>query len=152
MIETIKGVSIQGKCFENRTKLIFLNDESKKKDKLAIIYGKNGSGKSVIGSAFSAIEAVKSGESKSAQAAGVQQTDVSSQGITASLIDANGHSIQLQDNNKSIHVFNEAYIDRNIRVQTEGLGSIVMLGQQLDLQEEINNYTTIEKNAKKELD
>lgn len=141
MVETIKGVSIQGKCFETRTDLVLLNDENNKVDRIALIYGKNGSGKSAIASAFSAIAAVQT-----------VQTDVCSQGITASLIDANSHPIQYQYNDKAIHVFNEEYIDRNIRVQTDGLGSIVMLGQQVDLQDEIDDYTTRERDAKKSAD
>lgn len=45
MIDKIRGISIQGKCFLNETKFIFF---SKPEDKISLVYGKNGSGKSTI--------------------------------------------------------------------------------------------------------
>lgn len=45
MIDKIRGISIQDKCFLNETKFIFF---SKPEDKISLVYGKNGSGKSTI--------------------------------------------------------------------------------------------------------
>lgn len=45
MIEKIRGISIQGKCFTNETNFIFF---TKPEEKISLVYGKNGSGKSTI--------------------------------------------------------------------------------------------------------
>ena len=56
MYKSIAGISINGKYFENESRLKLF---SKEDERLSIIYGKNGSGKSTIAEAFSAY---KSGE------------------------------------------------------------------------------------------
>ena len=45
MVERINGISIKGRCYKDLTKLKIFN---KNTDRLAIVYGKNGSGKSTI--------------------------------------------------------------------------------------------------------
>lgn len=45
MIEKVKGLSICGRCFSKKTNLTFFPNDN---DRIAIVYGKNGSGKSTI--------------------------------------------------------------------------------------------------------
>lgn len=40
MYENIKGISVQGKCFEKITNLNFFNEETQK---ISLIFGRNGS-------------------------------------------------------------------------------------------------------------
>ena len=49
MIEKIKGIAIQGRCFSNRTTLMLYPNPN---DRISVIYGKNGSGKSTISTGF----------------------------------------------------------------------------------------------------
>lgn len=50
MIENVKGLSINGRCFLEETNLAFFPGE---KDRIAVVYGENGSGKSTISDGFS---------------------------------------------------------------------------------------------------
>lgn len=49
MIEKIKGITIQGRCFSNSTTLALYPNPN---DRISVIYGKNGSGKSTISTGF----------------------------------------------------------------------------------------------------
>lgn len=85
-------------------------------DRIAIVYGKNGSGKSTISYGFSQIA---SGED--------------TEELSASLIDRADNEIDLVPESK-IFVFNEKYIDENVKIDADGLGTIILLGGQVDLQ------------------
>lgn len=126
MIEKIKGLSIQGRCFPVETKLNFYPSEA---DRISIVYGRNGSGKSTISTAFSSI------------ASGEPLADVS-----AHLFDKSKSTITLSQDCK-IYVFNEDYIDQNVKINDDGLGTIILLGGQVDLQSEIDHYIEMESRA-----
>lgn len=49
MYENIKGISVQGKCFEKLTNLNFFNEDTQR---ISLIFGRNGSGKSTISNAL----------------------------------------------------------------------------------------------------
>lgn len=124
MIETIKGISIQGRCFSSPTNFKFFQGAD---DRISIIYGKNGSGKSTISEGIHSL---------------ASENCVSD--ITASLSDDNGNPILLDKPAESIFVFNENYTDRNVKIDDDGLGAIVLLGGQVDLQAEIESYEQLE--------
>ena len=86
MIEKVKGILINGRCFAKETPLSFFPGEN---DRIAIVYGKNGSGKSTISDGFSQIA---SGDF--------------SEELSASLIDRSDNMIALAAESK-IFVFNE---------------------------------------------
>lgn len=112
------GITINGKYFENETKLIFFPKENQR---ISIIYGKNGSGKSTIAKAYSAY---KYGELNY-----FNKVDI---------INSDGSPALLSDEDKqNIFVFDEKYIENNIRLQKDGLNTIVMLGEQVDLDKQI---------------
>ncbi|MCI7152121.1 MAG: AAA family ATPase [Flavonifractor plautii] len=122
MIEKVKGLSICGRCFSKKTNLAFFPNDN---DRIAIVYGKNGSGKSTISDGFSQIA---SGED--------------TEELSASLIDRADNEIGLVPESK-IFVFNEKYIDENVKIDADGLGTIILLGGQVDLQADINRYTAL---------
>ena len=63
MIEKVKGLSICGRCFSKKTNLAFFPNDN---DRIAIVYGKNGSGKSTISDGFSQIASGEDAEELSA--------------------------------------------------------------------------------------
>ncbi|MDD4121189.1 MAG: AAA family ATPase [Clostridia bacterium] len=98
---------------------------------MAIIYGKNGSGKSTISRAFSSIKDVNSTTT-----------------ISAELIDINKVRINTKPEQLvNIFVFNEDYVLRKIRLQDDGLGTIIMFGEQVDLDDKISKAQTEYDNA-----
>lgn len=130
MIEKIRGIRIQGKCFTNETKLIFF---TKLEDKISLIYGKNGSGKSTIS------EGIK-----------VSADKASSTELSANFIDENQHDLALPEIMDSVFVFNENYIDKNVKIDDDGLGTIILLGGQTDIQSQIDSCQKEIDNAQEE--
>ena len=122
MIEKVKGISIHGRCFSQETILPFFPGDN---DRIAIVYGKNGSGKSTISDGFSCIVSNDTFEE-----------------LSASLIDRSDRCLALAEESK-IFVFNEKYIDENVKIDADGLGTIILLGGQVDLQADIDHYATL---------
>lgn len=102
--------------------------------KASLVYGRNGSGKSTIARSFKKLkgEAIPSIQS-------VSTFDIHSVPVTLS-----------EDDQKHIFIFDEDFINENVRVQEDGLGSIVMLGEQAGLADLIiaatNDLHTAEAN------
>lgn len=134
MIKNIKGISINGGDFKNKCSLcIFPKDDDTKK--VALIYGKNGSGKTCISKAFYEY------------ANGCKEFN----------------DIQLLDNGLSyidkkkidlthIHVFNEKFIEEKIRFKNDGLDAIVMFGGLAELDKEIDEKKEIIIETRKKID
>ena len=75
MLENIKGLKIQGRCFSEETDLILFPNPN---DRISIVYGKNGSGKSTISEGLSSI------------AENIFPTD-----LTASLLNTENHTVDV---------------------------------------------------------
>ena len=133
MIEKIRGLSIKGRCFEEKTSFKFYE---KAEDRIALVYGKNGSGKSTISAGFSMLTNNDEGAANE---------------LEASLFDEVNQPITVSENDK-IFVFNEEYIDNNVKIDGDGLGTIILLGSQVDLQTQIEAATNARDNAKNEYD
>ncbi len=86
-----------------------------------ILYGRNGSGKSSISRAISAYVSDSSMESPHIE-------------FDEPLND---------DDKKHIFVFNEDYIEKNIKVEQDGLHPIIMLGEQVELDLQIKEYEAV---------
>lgn len=126
MLNDIRTIKIQGANFESLTSFPLLYDESQHPVKAVLLYGRNGSGKSTIARAFRKIK-------------GLPVNNIQ----TAGLYDEQGTAISLSSNEKEhIYVFDEDFVNENVRVQEDGLGSIVMLGEQAGLAEQIDTATT----------
>ena len=118
MYEHICGLLVKGKCFTENAKLPFFTSEG---HRISIVYGKNGAGKTTIAEAFSAYKNYDSSSS-----------------LQVSLFGFNDSVIKIQQGLKeNIFIFDENYIDKNIRFAHDGLGTIVLIGEQVDLEERI---------------
>lgn len=124
MLKDIRGIEIQGANFDARTRLS-LFCEGTHPAKAILLYGRNGSGKSTIARSFLKIK-------------GLSGSNVQ----TASPLDNQGAMITLTEEEKAhIFVFDENFVNENVRIQEDGLGSIVMLGDQAGLTELIETAT-----------
>lgn len=138
MREDIKSLKICGGKFAEEASLAFWGNttQANKKTPCALLYGRNGSGKSTIARAFRKI-------------AGEKEESITN----AVLCYENGNEIQLSDEEKkNIYVFDQKFIDENIRIKDDGLGTIVMLGSQVDLDERIKELEENISVKRKELD
>lgn len=117
MLENVHGLRIEGRCFDSNTNFHFFPNLN---DRISILYGKNGSGKSTISEGLSCI---KDGNFTS--------------DLSASLVDAQDSLVSINED-VGMFVFNEQYIDRNVKIEDDGLGTIVLLGRQVDVQNEID--------------
>lgn len=124
MLEQIKGIKLKGANFVNQTELNLFNSSNDKVAKVALVYGRNGSGKSTISNAFKKVK-------------GEDVLNIE----TASLYD-DSHEISIvESGDKAIFVFNEDFVNDKVKIQEEGLGSIIMLGEKADLTVKIEQAT-----------
>lgn len=116
MIEKIAGIRLQGANFTEKTDLPLFGEY-----RYSLLYGRNGAGKSTTARAFSKIS-------------GNEEANIRK----AALIDGRGREIKLRESDKSaIHIFNEDFIEENIRLQEDGLETIVILGEQKRIDDKI---------------
>ena len=121
MLKDAVSIQLRGANFANNTILSLLDCSDGKYTKAALLYGRNGSGKSTIANAF---RKVSGQESPTIE--------------YASLLDDSNQPIQLlQQEREAISVFSEDFINNNVRIKPDGLDSIVMLGEQVGLSEQI---------------
>lgn len=130
MIEKIKGITIQGRCFFNDTSLILYPNTN---DRISVIYGKNGSGKSTISMGF-----------------GNLASDTPVSDISLKLLGDNSSVLNSEEYKNNIFVFNEQYVDKNVKIDDDGLGTIILLGGQVDIQTDIDKHTELEAKRKSE--
>lgn len=125
MIERIKGITIEGRCFDNNTTLKLY---PKSNDRISIVYGKNGSGKSTI-------------------SMGVQNLalPIPNSDITVKLLDEEDNLLDTEDYKDKVYVFNEQYIDKNVKIDDDGLGTIILFGAQVDIQADIEKHTILKE-------
>ena len=108
----LKELQFQGGCFNEETNLELFD-----KNRITVLYGKNGSGKSTISRAV-------------LKARGTEINEIQH----AVMRDEKGDVLtDLQ----CVHVFNEDYINAKVRIQKDGLKSIVLLGEMGDLEDQI---------------
>lgn len=125
MLEQIKGIKLKGANFVNQTELKLFNSPNDKVAKVALVYGRNGSGKSTISNAFKKVK-------------GEDILNIE----TASLYDNDSHEILIgESGDRVIFVFNEDFVNDKVKIQEEGLGSIIMLGEKADLTVKIEQAT-----------
>ena len=133
MLKDISSVKLQGAKFSSITVLPILNSSDGKYTKVSLIYGRNGAGKSTLAKAFRKIK----GES------------VNTITTTDALNIENQPIVLSEAERASIFVFDEDFIATNVRIEGSGLGSIVMLGEQVDLTTQIEQAERELKKAEK---
>lgn len=133
MLKDIAGIRLRGANFKKESDLL-LFDSTKKNDIVrgTLLYGRNGAGKSTIAKAVR-------------KARGESQNTIEN----AEFLDNNNSPITLTDDEKShIFVFDEEYVDKNVKFCESGLNTIIMLGSQA----EIDNELHIEQEKLKEIE
>lgn len=129
LIKDIASIKISGRCFNNESVLSFFPNDG---HRLCFVFGGNGSGKSTISNAFA-----------------LKCNSTLPSGVTEfSLLDSAGSVVA--DENRVLaatHVFNEEFVEEKVRVSSNGLGSIVMLGEAGELADKIDKA----KNEKADL-
>ena len=111
MLESILSLKVQGGYFVNET-----DDFPLFQNTINILYGRNGSGKSSISRAIR--EFSKNGDE-----------DGEERKYTV--------SFNADIDKSSIHVFNEDFVKEKVLVDSDGVGTIVMLGKQVEVDAEI---------------
>lgn len=123
-IENLTGIQILSEYFTNQPNLKFFPPHTTqgKVNRVALVYGRNGSGKSTISQGF--YEYANS---------------INPKNVELSLLSGDNY-IKISSNGKpnKIFVFNEDYIDKNVKIKTGGLDTIVLLGKQVGLEKEIS--------------
>ena len=114
MFERVHNIIIKGEHFANETCLANVLEQ-----KVNILFGRNGSGKSTIGRAMTEL-------------------------ANPELAPENKHFEKIaldqpisDDDKRSIHVFNEGFIEKYVKIEDDALGPIVMLGTQVGISEQI---------------
>ena len=126
VIDSMTGVRIQSPFFSDPKTLelfpgISQNGTSTKRNRVALLYGANGSGKSTL-------------------AQGFREYAESTNPRTVNVVPLSGtNQLHLSPKGRPerIFVFDEAYISNNIKLQQDGLGSIVLFGHQVEIEDRI---------------
>ncbi len=134
MLKDIVGIRLQGANFSTSTDLKIF--KSKDTPKACLVYGKNGSGKSTISRAFNKVK-------------GNEETAIN----IAELTDSFNNILPItEEEAKRIFTFNEDYIDANIRLHEEGLETIVVLGEQKEIEDQINEAREKQEGSQRKFD
>ena len=130
MLENISKIALTGKMFDIRTKfLLFPTPE----DRVVLLYGKNGSGKSTIAQAF---REYKDGQRDPHWPVDIEFLSNDDKHLLLEKLMSDS-----TEPKSKIFVFDENYVDRNLRIDASGLGSIVLLGKQVGIEKEIEEAT-----------
>lgn len=114
MLEDIKSIKIKGGIFETETELPIFTKErpNNPEQKFSLIFGKNGSGKSTISRGFR-------------KKTGAEEPQIESM----EFLDVDKSTIVVSEEEKDhIYVFNEKFIEDNIKIDDDGLSAIVVIG------------------------
>lgn len=132
MINDITTIEIQGAMFSTPSSFTIFDPMEGGKEKTvkaALLYGRNGTGKSTIAKAFRKI-------------AGEELSSI----IQARLYNKDNKEILLTEEEKGqIFVFDEGYVDENVKFQSDHMDTIVMLGEAADLTKKIEMAEEVKK-------
>ena len=130
MFEQMRSIKFSGAAFNEETTFNLFPDDN---SRLALVYGRNGTGKSTVARAFSKIK-------------GEENSDI----ISALLVNSQNNVIPTSDEISSrVHVFSDEYVQTNVRLKEDGLNTIVMFGSQGNLDDQIA-FAQNEYNAKED--
>ena len=135
MLKDITTIELQGANFTSPTAITIFDPTDGKNVrtvKAALLYGRNGTGKSTIAKSFRKIK-------------GEDLTGMNH----AFVYDSAGNAIILtEEEKKQIFVFDEDYVFRKVKLQEDHLDTIVMLGEAADLTEKIESAEATRDKAK----
>lgn len=124
VIKNMTGVSILSEYFATPSILDFFPNDVKapKNNRVALVYGSNGSGKSTIANGFRAF--------KSCTEPNNTALDFIEENVKATL--------NKEWDRQNIFIFDEEYISSRVQIKESGLEAIVLFGEQIDIEEKIN--------------
>ena len=124
MFEKFKKIKIKGGYFDEETELPLFNEDS-----ISILYGRNGSGKSTIARCLKLL--CESEEEQIKREENIAQGKETNYTVSS--------DVPITDEYKPyVFVFDEDFLQNNIKVKDDGLNAIIMLGEQVELDEQIN--------------
>lgn len=127
MFENLKTIKVQGGCFDVETELELFKGTIP----LSVVYGRNGSGKSTIAHCLKQL--AKNEEEIEHAGDGVQD---SLRGYKATC------DVAIDNEHKTgIFVFDEDFLRDKVKIEENGLNTIVMLGEQVELSDKIKIRT-----------
>ena len=133
MISKISDIVIKGEFFEEPVKWTFKSKNEK--DRLFLIYGPNGSGKTTFSKSLYEYKTSIDGAMKN-----FEQVDFLDDGNNVLPIDRN-----------KIWSFNDEFIQKNVRLKNSGLNAIVMFGEAADIDEKIEEKLKLKEEIKKQI-
>lgn len=133
----VTGIQLENSHFGVPVQLEFFN----KKTRMILLYGRNGAGKSTIGEAFA-----RADSSKAQQDCSFEDED----SLTAFYIQ-NGQPVPSQLKIMS-HVFNEEFIDENVKFSADGIGTVVLFGEAGSAQAKIDQLAPKIKDSEDRID
>lgn len=125
-INSMKKITIDGNIFNN-SELEFFPIKKEKTYRISNIYGKNGSGKSTISK-------VMDGNTQ-------ENTSIKFWNIS------DNEMVRTTDD--KIYVYNEVFIDENVKMSENGIKTIIMLGEQKELDDKITELKKEKEDLKK---
>lgn len=125
MFEQFRKIRIKGGYFEEERELELFKENKT----LSIVYGRNGSGKSTIARCLKQLAETE--EERIERERKVEAGEETGYIVTSNI------PIKEEDK-KGVFVFDEDFLRNNVRVENNGLNTIVMLGEQVELDEKIN--------------
>lgn len=133
-VKDLASIKIEGRCFSAPAVLKLFPG---KKQRVSFVFGKNGSGKSTISTAVRGA------------IAGSLPDGI----VRLNLLDQNDLVLNDEpDVLQSTFVFNESFVEENIRVSENGLQAIVMIGETGDLTDRIDKVSQDVQAASEEFD
>lgn len=143
IIDSMTGISIKSPFLENQNyelypihSKVIKNSNAPQKNRVALIYGKNGSGKSTIAQGFR----------EYASSIYPRTVDLYPTAENLTL------KINTQSRPEKFFVFDENYINEKIKIQQSGLGAIVLFGEQVELEQRIQETQQALIDAKLEVE
>lgn len=132
MFENLKKITITGGFFDKPTTLeLFRNNQY-----LSIVYGRNGSGKTTVAKAVR-------------QLAGKDSEQSTEEGHVTYTVSTD--ATISNDQKESIFIFDEEFVRENVRMKGKGLETIVMLGEQVDVDKQIAEKTEEKSKIEKDI-
>ena len=136
MFEKLKKLSIQGGYFEENKDFDLFQENVN----VSVVYGRNGSGKTTIAKGIR--ELVKTAEKKAKDA---------EEGKDPEYVVGSDEPIP-EELKEQVYVFDEDFISDYVKVTKDGIEAIVMIGDQVDISEQIKTKTEAQRTKNEEME
>lgn len=133
-ISDINKLRLKGGCFFDSTDLEIF-EKKDQLNKASLIFGRNGAGKTTLSNAFRKIKG-----------------DTDSPIESASLIDYDNKTIDSNNLKNEIFVFDEKFIDENVKIKERGLRSVVILGKMNEYSTKLDKKSSEQNKIQSEVD